>query len=252
MAARERDEQGPEGVGHGRDRKTPDAESFEELAADNLPWLHGWLSARLRGRDGQEVDDLCQDIILRALRGYPRLKRRDRFRPWLYRIANNVLRDHIRRAARHRQLGTSADHELDSVASKERGVSVALDTQEQLENALDAVLDLPAKYREPILLRHLDELSYLEISEMLRISENAVQVRIFRAREQLRRSQAYRALYSRSEKSRPTGGANSRGERRLDGAPDDARDGGGRVERRCKDGGKPLWSGRHFNGMEST
>jgi RNA polymerase sigma-70 factor (ECF subfamily) len=47
---------------------------------------------------------------------------------------------------------------------------------------------LPERYREPMLLRHVRDLSYQEIASILGISENAVQVRIFRARQMLRES----------------------------------------------------------------
>jgi RNA polymerase sigma-70 factor (ECF subfamily) len=60
------------------------------------------------------------------------------------------------------------------------------ETEEEAERLLDLVRGLPPRYREPLLLRHSRDLSYAEIGKILGIRENAVQVRIFRARKMLR------------------------------------------------------------------
>jgi len=145
------------------------------------------------------VDDLCQDILLRAFRGFHKLRDPDRFPAWLYRIATNVLRDHIRRAVQRRQEAHVTEIELPTNDPAAHGI----DRQEDVDEAIREVLELPPKYREPMLLRHVDELSYAEISRILGVSTNAVQVRIFRARERLRRTEAYRRLFEDDETTEP-------------------------------------------------
>jgi RNA polymerase sigma-70 factor (ECF subfamily) len=156
--------------------------SPETLVKCNLGWLRGWLAARLSGRDAAEADDLCQEVLLRALRSARALRDPERFPGWLYRIAANVLHDYLRQKARRRRLVRSLEVEVEDP----RDAAAAVDLGEELKEALGAVLALPATYREPMLLKHVEDLSYAEIGKILGLSQNAVQVRIFRAREMLR------------------------------------------------------------------
>lgn len=157
--------------------------SVEKLLEENLGWLRGWLGARLTGQQRQEVDDLCQEVFLRALRGAGQLQRQERFAAWLYRIASNVLRDYLRQSARFRR----HRKKLRDVADP-KDPSSTVEIEDEYESVLDQVLALPRRYREPMILRHVKDLAYVEIGKILGISENSVQVRIYRARQMLRRN----------------------------------------------------------------
>ena len=168
------------------------ADSLETLIDRNLQWLRGWFGARLRGARRQDADDLCQEVLLRVVRGAQFLRAPEKFCPWLYRIANNVLRDYLRKQKTRSRETTGAE-----IEALDPGNAVdTLAVNEDLSRALGALLELPRRYREPMLLRHVDDLSYAEIGRILRVSENAVQVRIFRARKMMRE-----ALESRSKDS---------------------------------------------------
>jgi RNA polymerase sigma-70 factor (ECF subfamily) len=160
------------------DRDGAGGAELDALLQSNAGWLRGWLAARLRGRGAQDVDDLFQETVLRAVRGFRKLRRKDRFAAWLYRIAGNVLRDHVRRRARGPAMVAL---EAEPPAAAPGG----LEETEELGRAVAALLELPAKYREPMLLRHVRDLDYAGIAAILGITENAVQVRIFRARQKL-------------------------------------------------------------------
>ncbi len=155
---------------------------WERLLLENVGWLRGWVRARVR--DPEAVHDICQEAILKALRSKRALRDLGRFSSWLYRIAWNTLRDHIRRTERRkRRISLSGD--LEAVASPSAGAH-SVSENEEAARLLQAIEALPPRYREPLLLRHSRDLSYREIGEILGISENAVQVRIFRARRMLR------------------------------------------------------------------
>ena len=156
--------------------------NLENLVQENLGWLRGWVGARLQGYKRQDIDDICQEILLRVIRGHGSLRNPDSFAPWLYRIANNVLRDHFRRQATRRVETIGIEEEPVDLSSTDE----KLERDEELHGTIEALLALPRRYRDPMLLRHVDDLSYSEIGKILRISENAVQVRIFRARKMLR------------------------------------------------------------------
>jgi RNA polymerase sigma-70 factor (ECF subfamily) len=59
--------------------------------------------------------------------------------------------------------------------------------KENLRTIQQAIYSLPLKYREVIVLRHLQDLSYIEITNILKLSTGTVKVRLYRAREQLRK-----------------------------------------------------------------
>ena len=169
------------------------ADSLETLIERNLRWLRGWFGARLRGVRRQDAEDLCQEVLLRVVRGSQFLRAPEKFSPWLYRIANNVLRDYLRKQQTRSRESTGAD--IEAVDPRDAAED-KLAASEELDRTVGALLELPRRYREPMLLRHVDDLSYAEIGRLLSISENAVQVRIFRARKMLRH-----ALESRSRGS---------------------------------------------------
>jgi RNA polymerase sigma-70 factor (ECF subfamily) len=59
--------------------------------------------------------------------------------------------------------------------------------QENTQTIQQAILSLPLKYREVIVLRHLQDLSYIEISNILKIPAGTIKIRLYRAREQLKK-----------------------------------------------------------------
>jgi len=154
----------------------------EKLVRDNLGWLMGWVRGRVS--DPETAHDICQDALVKALRSLGELKDPARFPAWLYRIAANTLRDHLRRKKRWRRWFLLSD-KLDDFEG-ESGPKESAVSMEESEKVLRMVGELPPRYREPLLLRHSQDLSYAEIGRILKISENAVQVRIFRARKMLR------------------------------------------------------------------
>jgi len=156
---------------------------LESLIHENLDWLRGWVGARLRGSRAHDADDLCQEILLRAVRGARKLRNPECFPAWLYRIAGNTLRDYLRR----RKVRVWETVGIDVEPMAPGGFDSTVDRKEEVERTVRAVLDLPRRYREPMVLRHVKDVSYAEIGKILGITENAVQVRIFRARKMLRR-----------------------------------------------------------------
>ena len=157
---------------------------LELLVQENLPWLRGWLGARLRGHRRQDIDDLCQDIMLKAIRGVRKLREIERFSAWLFRIANNCLRDYLRQQQRRTKEVMGLELDLSEAVAE----NLRPDQDDEIQRLLRAVLALPEKFREPLILRHVQDLSYDEISEILGITKNNVQVRIFRGRQLLKQS----------------------------------------------------------------
>lgn len=72
--------------------ESPGVPDAERLVCEHLGWVRGWLGAHLHGRERQEIDDLCQEAFLR---GVHRLRRPEAAPAWIFRVARNVLADHL-------------------------------------------------------------------------------------------------------------------------------------------------------------
>ena len=160
-----------------------DEAAVERLVSENMGWLRGYLRGRLS--DPEAIHDVLQETFLKAIRALPGLQDAATFPAWLYRIAENTLRDHVRARARNRGKIVFTDG-LDELRSPEDSEGAA-ESRELAERLLAAIRDLPERYREPLLLRHSRDLPYAEIGRILGITEKTVQVRIFRARKMLQK-----------------------------------------------------------------
>lgn len=131
-------------------------------------------------RDPGLAKDITQTTFLSIVRGRSRYVNGCRFRPWIFTIAMNALRDHLRKAKREVLLPGDA-----SVWSETSHVDVHRDSAlaERLEAALSR---MSADQRQAILLHHVEELSFAEIAEVTGCSRSAAKVRAHRGYQQLR------------------------------------------------------------------
>lgn len=132
----------------------------------------------------QDVDDVVQDVFVAAFRGLREFRGDCRLRSWLFTITINRCRHHRRRYLRHaRQIRTTETSLCCGLNEDAR--AAAIDT-ERFSRVRRAVRALPAKYREVVVLRYLQEMETTEICRLLGITSNALNVRLNRARERLR------------------------------------------------------------------
>lgn len=150
---------------------------------------------RLLG-DEAEAEDLAQETFVRAY------QHRDRFRPdakfstWLYTIATNLGRDRLRWRGRHPQISLDAETADggatlgDTLPASNPGPDEALQTSERVAAIRRAVAALPEDLRVPLVLAEYENRSQAEIAEILSCSVKAVEMRIYRARQVLRKELA--------------------------------------------------------------
>jgi RNA polymerase sigma-70 factor (ECF subfamily) len=124
-------------------------------------------------RDPAAADDLAGEVFLRVVKASPTYQPREREAAWVFRIAQNVLRDAHRRRIR------SVEHAVEADAACPPGQVAGLD----LQRGLDA---LPEDERVALLLGETGGLSYAEIAEATGATVAAVRSRIYRARQTLR------------------------------------------------------------------
>jgi RNA polymerase sigma-70 factor (ECF subfamily) len=144
----------------------------------------GVLANRLLGWPG-EVEDVSQDVFLAAYLGLKRFRGECSLKSWLFTITINKCRSHgRRRMLRVRTSSRAADKAPLASAQTASTNPMDAETFNRVRNAVGA---LPAKYREPVVLKYIEELATDEIARILGISQNALHVRLSRARRHLKR-----------------------------------------------------------------
>jgi RNA polymerase sigma factor (sigma-70 family) len=157
-----------------------DSAAFDALFARHAARLRGYLR-RMVGPAA--ADDVTQTTFLSVVRSRGRFQAGARFRPWLYAIASNAARDHVRRA-RFEQPTDSGD--LPEQVTEDVLPDPALEAAVQR-----ALAQLPLAQREAILLHRFQGFSFAEIAETLGLTESAVKVRAHRGYVQLRQLLAH-------------------------------------------------------------
>jgi RNA polymerase sigma-70 factor (ECF subfamily) len=159
-----------------------DAAAFEEIYQRFSTMVYN-LALRLAG-DPEEAADLTQEIFLRIYRHLGKFRGRSTLKTWIYRVAVNHCRRRLGR--RHLEAAELSPAVEAVLADRRRGPeerALASDAGRQLELALAAVKPV---FREAVVLRDLEELSYAEIAEVLGVRVGTVRSRIARGREALR------------------------------------------------------------------
>lgn len=138
-------------------------------------------AARLLG-NREDAEEVCQDTFVRAWRALHSYTESDRFGAWLFRILINRSRSMASRQRGSLEDATDSDVMATLATTRERTVEL-LGLREELARAL-AQLDV--EQREAFLLKHVDDLSYDDISAMTGASVSALKMRVKRACDRLR------------------------------------------------------------------
>jgi len=159
-----------------------DASAFDRIVAMHQGRV-ARLAYRLLGWPG-DVDDVVQEVFLAALRGRRRFRGRASLSTWLTAITINKCRSHRRKRLLQLRLvaGSRAKGSQTPAAPADQQTT----DRETLDRVRRAVRVLPARYREVVVLRYLEEMPVETVGEVLRISRNTVQVRLHRARGRLK------------------------------------------------------------------
>jgi len=149
--------------------------------------------ARLIGRP-EDVEDVGQEVFLRLYFSLDQLRTPEMFEPWLYRLTVNAAYDHLRRQ-RRRQESRMADLSEQQVqmADARAGSQQAHSEREKrkLRELVDSLLGtLSEQDRILLTLKEIEGLSLKELEKIYRVNENALKVRLFRARQRVLKAYA--------------------------------------------------------------
>jgi RNA polymerase sigma factor (sigma-70 family) len=156
-------------------------QTFEELVVPHLDAAFNY--ARWLTRNDAEAQDVVQDAYIRALRFFSSL-RGDDARAWLLTIVRNTW---YGRFARQRAVGPPAvfDDRTDPRLDDNLDPEALMIQQQTIETVRRAVEELPVDFREVIVLREFEGLSYKEIAAIVGIPIGTVMSRLARGRERL-------------------------------------------------------------------
>jgi RNA polymerase sigma-70 factor (ECF subfamily) len=167
-------------------------ERFEQLSLPHVEAMYR-LARRLAGNEA-EADDLVQEALLRAYRGFDKFELREYgAKPWLLRILHNVF--YTRRGREARQPATLGEVDIDHFAGEPLAGAAAgpsdaratenIDWDSMDQEIVRAVDTLSEEYRAVLLLWAMEGLSYKEIAEVCDCAIGTVMSRLHRARQAL-------------------------------------------------------------------
>jgi RNA polymerase sigma-70 factor, ECF subfamily len=161
--------------------------AFRENAPDYLDGLYSYSVTLTRNRT--EAEDLVQETYLRAMSAFERLRPDSNLKSWLFTILRNIRLNQVRNRqgkAHAAEIDEWSDRrpEFEDKSSKDP-LGLYL-TQLKRADVRKAIKRLPHAYREVIVLREFEELSYEEIAQVLDCPPGTVMSRLSRARERLK------------------------------------------------------------------
>ena len=157
-----------------------DKKAFSALVELYQHTVYGYLRARLL--EPADAEDLCQEVFLRLYLGREKLSRASAVGSWLVGIARNVLREHVKKQHRRREVAwTELCLELDALSTPHRHAE-----HDALQHLPGCLQSLGPSARQAIDLRYAVSLKWSEVGDRLKRSEGAVKLLVHRARAALK------------------------------------------------------------------
>jgi RNA polymerase sigma-70 factor, ECF subfamily len=138
-------------------------------------------------QDYEEASEITQEAFLAAWMGLPSFRGEARFATWLYRIAYHCALKQLERRKRERYLRAALEGEqmLEEVNQHKQAEDI-LELRARQAIVREQMEVLPARYRSVLILRHLQEMTYEEMADILTIPIGTIKSHLFRARHLLK------------------------------------------------------------------
>jgi RNA polymerase sigma-70 factor (ECF subfamily) len=164
-------------------------QAYRQLIERYQPRIYS-LAVRMVGQ-AQDAEDVTQETFVRMFRAIDRYDPARPFAAWLFTIASRLCIDHIRRRRSRpislvqRETGSQDEHliEVEDTGLKPDEIVSRAEEEQRAHTLVDS---LPPHYRIVVMLRHQQDLSYEEISQVLHLPLGTVKARIHRARALLK------------------------------------------------------------------
>lgn len=170
-----------------------DVGAFAQLITPYEPKLTRYLARILR--DNDDVADALQDVFIKVYQQIQGFDTRQKFSPWIYRIAHNEAVNIIRKRRTTPISWFDPDVLIPHFIAEERTDTEA--ERSQMKMLLDTILtELGLEHRSVLVLHYYDEMSYKDIADVLRIPVSAVGVKIHRAKKQVEKLLAKKHIHT--------------------------------------------------------
>jgi len=164
-----------------------DSGAFNQLVTAYRKRILGTIS-RLIGRP-EDVEDVAQEVFVRLYYSLDQLRTAEVFEPWLYRLTVNASYDYLRRIKRRNEsrMADLSEHQVmmaDSVAGGKRNAED--ENKAKTREFMNALFQhVSEEDRILLTLKEVEGLSLKELEKIYRVNENALKVRLFRARQRV-------------------------------------------------------------------
>ena len=166
-----------------------------DAALNDLMERHGerlfhYLIRCLQNED--DAADLAQETFVRVFQNRKKFKPDSGLSTWLYTIATNLVKTRYRYRSRHPEISLDAESDetgrtfREAMPAQTLTPSERVEADERADAVRHAIAELPEDLRTPLILSEYEERSQAEIAEILGCTAKAVEMRIYRARQQLR------------------------------------------------------------------
>jgi RNA polymerase sigma-70 factor (ECF subfamily) len=183
-----------------------DPSAFNDVVGAYRRRIFGTVS-RLIGRP-EDVEDVAQEVFLRLYFSLDQLRSAEVFEPWLYRLTVNAALDYLRKRRKRKLEARVSDLSEQQVmlADAAAGSRVQVDDQQKsrIREFVDSLLSAVSEEDRLLLtLKEVEGLSLKDLEKVYHVNENALKVRLFRARQRVLK--AYAASKDSKEMTGPDG-----------------------------------------------
>lgn len=161
----------------------------EEIAFDQIMTDYGQAILQLAYsyvKNNAIAEDLTQEIFIKCYKNFHTFQHHSNVKTWLWRIAINHCKDYLR-SWHHRKVLLTYENEVEPASEQDHVEQVVIQLNDDNE-LINAVLQLPLKFREPIYLHYFEEMSIKEIESLIGVKQNTIKTRMRRAKALLKES----------------------------------------------------------------
>jgi len=170
--------------------RTGEVDAFNQIVRAYRKRILGTIY-RLIGR-GEDVEDVAQDVFVRLYDSLGQLRAVEVFEPWLYRLTTNSAYDYLRRRRRNGdvRIADLSEERVAAADAAESGRRSALETRAlEIRETVETLFgEISEEDRILLTLKEVQGLSLRELSQVYGVNENALKVRLFRARKRALRA----------------------------------------------------------------
>lgn len=156
--------------------------SYEKIVQHYYRKLYGYLFKLVQ--DKHTTEELTQEVFVKAYKNLDKFRQSKCFGVWLFAIGKNTVLDYFKYTRNRKTYELMEDTDTTPESSAQNPEHILL-RKETIEMVDDVIQGLPEKYRELILLKYFEELSYDDIAAKLRMSSKEVKWKLHQARRKM-------------------------------------------------------------------